>query len=70
MRDRCGEFGFPSRVPAPQHLEYTAYSHTQFVSRRTHAVTSDGKRLLVNTTGSDTVETPLTVVVNWLAAAT
>jgi hypothetical protein len=33
-----------------------------------YAVTADGKRFLVNTTVGDAVETPLTVVVNWLAA--
>src|SRR5207249_4153527 len=32
-----------------------------------YAVAADGKRFLVNT-GSQTAETPLTVVVNWLAA--
>jgi hypothetical protein len=33
-----------------------------------YTVAADGKRLLVNTTLSETAEQPLTVVVNWLAA--
>jgi len=33
-----------------------------------YAVAADGKRFLVNTSVDDTSETPLTVVVNWLAA--
>jgi len=34
-----------------------------------HAVAADGKRFLVNISVGDIAETPLTVVVNWLAAA-
>ena len=33
-----------------------------------YTVAADGKRFLVNTTVGDAVDTPLTVVVNWLAA--
>ena len=33
-----------------------------------YAVAADGKRFLVNTSLGDTAETPLTVVVNWMAA--
>ena len=34
----------------------------------TYAVAADGKRFLINTS-TETADTPLSVVVNWLAAA-
>ena len=37
-------------------------------NRFDYAVATDGNRFLVNTTVGDVTETPLTVVVNWLAA--
>ncbi len=37
-------------------------------NRFNYAVAADGKRFLVNTGVGDVTETPLTVVVNWLAA--
>jgi Tol biopolymer transport system component len=53
---------------APQAL-FEAHVPTLVPGRSTfpYAATADGKRFLV-VTGSDTAETPLTVVVNWLAA--
>jgi Tol biopolymer transport system component len=54
---------------APQTLfEARIPSITPGFNQFVYAVAADGKRLLVNTTRSDIVETPLTVVVNWLAA--
>jgi Tol biopolymer transport system component len=49
---------FEVRVPA------TIPGHNSFV----YAVAADGKRFLVNTSPSEAAETPLTVIVNWLAA--
>ena len=55
-------------VEAPQAL-FDARVPGWIAGRNTfvYSVAADGKRFLVNT-GGDTAETPLTVVVNWLAS--
>ena len=52
-------------VAAPQSLFQTGIPSTLNFP---YAVAADGKRFLMNIDVGDTVETPLTVVVNWLAA--
>ena len=52
-------------VGAPEALFET---HIPVTFNFPYAVAADGKRFLVNTGVGDVTETPLTVVVNWLAA--
>jgi hypothetical protein len=61
------EHAFEMSAPEPLFDSHAAGSNPGW-NFFPYAVAADGKRFLVNTTVGDTVETPLTVVVNWLAA--
>ena len=64
---RAGQPVFEAAVPQALFDVRTRNVPPRF-NRFNYAVAADGKRFLVNTGVGDVTETPLTVVVNWLAA--
>jgi hypothetical protein len=56
-------------VGAPEILFQTSIAQPQRASSGFMYSTTDGKRFLIETAGTDAPEQPPTVVVNWLAAA-